>query len=192
MSKFLPAFSDLYWPDTWSQVHSMPLDRHVVDTNWKISHGVIYTAERLVNFGMNVEPSCHCGAPLETLQHLFFDCPVAQAVLQSIYTVFKSAVPPCPPLTARHLLFGFSPDERQAVPPVFSYVLNLCKFFLWLSRNNYRFRDTAPSVPDIITSVRQRLFFFLPLFKKHFVSDTRKRKFNRCWNVLGKFWANTV
>ncbi|KAK3697332.1 hypothetical protein QZH41_015712 [Actinostola sp. cb2023] len=147
---FCPYLVHYDWPDTWSQVHSMPLDRHVIDANWKISHGVIYTAERLVNFGMDVEPSCHCGAPLET------------------------------------------PDERQAVPPVFSYVLNLCKFFLWLTRNNYRFRNTAPSVPDIITSVRQRLFFILPLFKKRFVSDTRKRKFNRCWNVLGKFWANPV
>jgi len=31
VSKFRPLFGDLYWSTTWSQVHRMPFDRHVVD-----------------------------------------------------------------------------------------------------------------------------------------------------------------
>jgi hypothetical protein len=61
----------------------------------------------------------------------------------------------------RHLLFGFDDSEREIVPPVFAYVLNLVKFFIWLSRNNFRFRSMQPSIRDVLTSVRQRLFFFL-------------------------------
>ena len=45
--KFRPVFGPLYWADTWRQVHIMPLDRHVIDINWKIAHGVIYTADHV-------------------------------------------------------------------------------------------------------------------------------------------------
>ena len=43
ISKFLPAYGPLYWPQTWSQVHLTSLDRLVVDVNWKIAHGVLYS-----------------------------------------------------------------------------------------------------------------------------------------------------
>ena len=168
----------------------MPLDRHVIDVNWKIAHGVIYTADRLVSFGMTVDPMCHCNNHHETLQHLFFDCPFTQAILQEIQAIFRRVTPLCPPLEPRHLLFGFNGGEREIVPPVFSYTLNLVKFFIWLSRNNFRFRNERPSIPNVLSSVRRRLFFYLPLFAKRFQSPRRKRYFRRSWNVIGKFWPN--
>ena len=44
------------------------LDRQVVDLNWKIAHGVLYTAQRLVYFGLSVHLDCFCGAPIESLE----------------------------------------------------------------------------------------------------------------------------
>ena len=70
--KFRPFFVTLYWPSTWKQVHIMSLDRPVIDLCWRVSHGVLYTAERLVGFGYNIVPNCICGHLLETLYHLFF------------------------------------------------------------------------------------------------------------------------
>ena len=70
--KFRPFFCTLYWPATWKQVHIMSLDRPVIDLCWRVSHGVLYTAERLVGFGYNIVPNCLYGHPLETLYHLFF------------------------------------------------------------------------------------------------------------------------
>ena len=190
--KFSGTFGPLYWDDTWKQVHVMPLDRHVIDVNWKIAHGVIYTADRLVSFGMAVDPMCHCNNHHETLQHLFFDCLFSQAILQEIEAIFRRVTPLCPSLESRHLLFGFNGGEREReiVPPVFSYTLNLVKFFIWLSRNNFRFRNERPSIPNVLSSVRRRLFFYLPLFAKRFQSPRRKRYFRRSWNVIGKFWPN--
>ena len=57
------------------------LDRHVSDLNWKIAHGVLYTAQRLASFGLSALLPCFCGALVETPEHLFFYCPVAQSVL---------------------------------------------------------------------------------------------------------------
>lgn len=53
----------------------MPFDRFVSDLNWKIAHGVLYTAERLSSFGYDMSVSCFCGCPSESAEHLFFDCP---------------------------------------------------------------------------------------------------------------------
>ena len=76
----------------------------MIDLNWKIAHGVLYTAERLSSFGMSVPLVCFCGAALETLSHLFFACPLAQSVqswLQSLMFSFSSM---SPVLLTRHSL----------------------------------------------------------------------------------------
>ena len=78
--KFLPTFGHLYWPATWKQVHLKPLDRPVIDLCWRVSHGVLYTAERLVGFGYNIVPNCFCGYPLETIEHFFFRVRLPRAV----------------------------------------------------------------------------------------------------------------
>ena len=68
VGKFLPIYGTLHCPETWDQIHMTTLDHAMVDVNWKIAHGVLYTASRLVNcFGMaNIDPQCHCRADEET------------------------------------------------------------------------------------------------------------------------------
>ena len=79
--KFRPNYGDLDWVSTWKTLFFMPLDRKPIDLCWKVAHGVLYTAHRLVSFGLNVPPDCFCGHSSETLEHLFFYCPLAQSAL---------------------------------------------------------------------------------------------------------------
>ena len=51
VGKFLHVFGPWAWSSTWSSLFLMPLDRQVIDLNWKLAHGVLYTAERLASFG---------------------------------------------------------------------------------------------------------------------------------------------
>ncbi len=76
VGKFLPIYGTLHWSETWDQILMTTLDLAVVDVNWKIANGVLYTVSRLVNsFGMaNIDPQCHCWPDEETLEHLFFEC----------------------------------------------------------------------------------------------------------------------
>ena len=72
VQKFEPTFGVLHWSTTWCSLSFFDLDRQVVDLSWKITHGVLYTGQQLVSFGLLIPLPCFCGASVESLQHLFF------------------------------------------------------------------------------------------------------------------------
>ena len=183
--KFFPLFGSLYWSSTWRQLFFFDLDRPVIDLSWKISHGVLYTAERLAGFGYALSTACFCSAPVESLQHLFFHCPLAVSVLSWLQSLMFLASPLCPSILVRHALFGFSADELSVVPRVFVYMLNVCKFCIWGARNDFRFRGVRPSAVDVMERVKSRVRFNLPLFFRRFRSDRRRRYFVRQWGGRG-------
>ena len=53
----------------------------MIDLSWKVAHGVLYTADRLSSFGYAIPTARFCGHVLESLDHLFFSCPLAVSVL---------------------------------------------------------------------------------------------------------------
>ena len=123
--KFASSFGALDWPCTWRSLQLMPLDRQVRDLSWKVVHGVLYTAERLISFRYQYSPLCFCGYHLEFLEHLFFSCPLARSGLDWIQAELFLASPLAPSLTVRHVLFGLSSDVLLCVPKVFAYLLNV-------------------------------------------------------------------
>ena len=175
--KFLPTFGHLYWSATWRQVDLMSLDRPVIDLCWRISHSVLYTAERRVGFGYNIDivPNCFCGYPLETLEHSFFSCPLAQSGISWAQSLLFWAAPLAPTLEPPHLLFGFSDEELRVVPRVFVYLLNVLKFKIWVTRNDYRYRQVAPGAVGLIAATKARLSSFLPILARRFISSRRRR-----------------
>ena len=185
VGKFAPSFGALYWPTTWCSLSFFDLDRPVIDVNWKIAHGVLYTAECLSSFGLPVPLSCFCGAPVESLTHLFFACPLAQSVLSWLQSLMFSFNPMSPVLLARHSLFGFDSSELRVTPRIFVYILNVCKFSIWLSRNDFRFRGIQPGAVSVIESVKALVKFNLPLFFKRFKSPRRRCYFHRQWDARG-------
>ena len=134
-TKFFPLFGSLYWSWTWRQLFYFDLDRSVIDLAWKISHWVPYTAERLASFGYDLSTTCFFSHPMESLQHLFFYCPLAVSILSWVQSLMFLASPLCPTLLLRHALFGFSSNELLVVPKVFCYLLNVSKFYIWVARN---------------------------------------------------------
>ena len=104
----------------------------MIDVSWKIAHGVLYMAQHLMSFGMPVPLLCFCGAPVESLEHLFFFLSFGSkcSFMASIFTVsFLPHVSMCP------VLFGFKLDELHVTPCVFVYLLDLSKFLIWHSWN---------------------------------------------------------
>ena len=160
----------------------------MIDVSWKIAHGVLRTGQRLVStFGMSHIPiACFCN-PLstESLEHLFFLCPLAQAVLSWLQSLMSRSSALIPSLLCRHVLFGFNGDELRVVPRGFVYMLNVCKYFLWLARNDYRFRDIVPSSGTVYAQVCARVRFHLPFLFKRFCSSHRHRYFVRQWGARG-------
>ena len=85
------------------------------------------------------------------------------------------ASPLASPIEACHLLFGFSSDEFRCVPRVFAYLLNVCKYFIWVPQ----------SALGLLACIKSRVRFYLPLFYKRFVSPRRRRYFCRQWGANG-------
>ena len=107
--------------------------------------------------------------------------------LSSLLSIYFSHVPllMSPVLECRHVLFGLNSDELRAVPQIFVYLLNVCKFFIWQSRNDCRFRGVQPGAASTIEKVKARVKFYLPLFFKRFRSSRRRRYFPRQWGARG-------
>ena len=104
--KFRSNYGDIDWDSTWKTLFFVPFKRK--DLCWEVTLGVLYTAHRLVSFGLNVPPYCLCGHCDETLEHLFFHCPLDQSGLDWIQSLlFLSS----PAITVRQVLFDFSSDE---------------------------------------------------------------------------------
>ena len=74
--------------------------------------------------------------------------------------MFRSS-PRCPTLSCRHVFFGFDEDELCIVPNVFVYMLNVCKYFIWHARNDFRFRGIQPGAIVVIEQVKSRVRFHL-------------------------------
>ena len=113
VEKFAPSLGPLYWPTTCRSSSFFYLDRKVIDLNWKIAHGVFYAAEHLSSFGLPVPLQCFCGAPVESLTHLFFACPLAQSVLSWLQSLMLSFSLMSPVLLPRHSLFGLDPSKLR-------------------------------------------------------------------------------
>ena len=90
-----------------------------------------------------------------------------------------------PVVLLRHVLFGFNLDEVRILPRVFVYILNLCKFGIWLARNDFRFRSLQPGAIPVIESVKERVKFHLTVFFKHQRTARRRRFLTRCWGANG-------
>ena len=171
--KFLPTFGVLYWSTMWRELFLFDTDCQVIDLSWKIARGVSYTAARLASFGYDINTSCFCGPISETREHLFFHCPLAHSVLSWLQPLMFVSSPLVPSLICRHALFGFNPDELLVVPCIFVYMLNVCKFFIWHARND--FRDVRPGAASVIENVKTRVHFHLPIHFKHFASSRKRR-----------------
>ena len=160
-------------------VFFMLLDRQVIDRNWKLAHGVLYTAERLASFGYQLRLSCFCGHHTESLDHLFYLCPLAQSGLAWDQTLLTHAYPVGSSLALRHVRVVFSSDELWIVPRVFAYLVNVCSYLIWMQRNDFRFHSIHPSAVNLIALMKARLSFYLPLFAKRFPSARRRSYFFR-------------
>ena len=86
------------------------LDTTIINLNWQIAHGVLYTGAHLFyDFHLaNVSPLCFCGADDENLEHMFFECEVARCLVAWVSPHLQSIHPTASRFTVKELLFGFS------------------------------------------------------------------------------------
>ena len=159
MEKFQPTCGPLHWPQTWSQLHLCHLDRIVIDLNWQIAHGVLYTGATLAHrFHMHVDPCCFCAEDDETLEHLFFECELACILVAWVYFHF---------------------------PSIIIFMLLVLKHTIWVARCDFRFRDQQPVAHECLSKAIAKLKFVLRLLARWCRSPSQIRVFEREWLAHG-------
>ena len=162
IQKYLPIYCQLHWSQTWSQLHICDLDRKVIDLNWQIAHGVLYTGACLAHsFGMrHIESLCFCQADDETLEHLFFECELARILVAWVYFNLNTINPTAGRFTVEELLFGFSESHRRAIPTIIIYMLLVVKHTIWVARCDFRFRQKTPIISECLNKVVVKNSFY--------------------------------
>ena len=115
---------DIEWRTVWMNLHLWRFIRPVRDTAWLIAHGILPTADRLMRFGMSVDPECHWGQA-ESLIHLFVECSVARQLVSwyssLVHRVRLRVTAPTP----AQILTGYKQAEK--LPPLFPCLLGIIK-----------------------------------------------------------------
>lgn len=119
-----------------------------MNLSWKIAQGVLCTAERLHGFGYAMSLYSFCGFPLESLDHLFISCPLAQSGLSWIQSLLFPAAPRTPLINIKDVLFQFSCDDFWTFQRVFTYLIGVCKLGVWCQQNDFRFGESALCFPS--------------------------------------------
>ena len=91
----------------------------------KIAHGVPYAAERLACFGYLL---LSLFFPVEHLQFLFYDCPLANGIISWVQSLMFTVSPLCPSLLVTFFwFFGRGTASRSSV---FNLSRQCCKLCL--------------------------------------------------------------
>lgn len=173
VAKFAPAFRDLHWSTTWQSLSFFDVDHQVIDLNWKIAQGILYAAQCLVCFGLCVPLSCFCGLPVESLEHLFFSCPLAQCVLSWLQSLMFNFLT-CARLSCVVMLVLVLALMSCVSPLVFSFISSMFANLLF----DFRFRDVRPAAKTCVK-------FNLPLFFWRFKSSHHQCYFHCQWGTRG-------
>ena len=177
IAKFRDWNIPVTWNQAWGHLRIWRFVRSVQDTAWLTFHGILPTADRLVRFGMNVDPACFCGEP-ESLIHLFSLCPFASEVFQW-FAIQLRKYHPTAALTTGQILFGF--ESASGVPIVFTALLGILRHHVWLARNKHRFEQVPPDAPTTLKNAKSTFRFLVRMHKRHCTSEV----FERDWLVDG-------
>ena len=115
IQKYLPIYGQLHWSQTWSQLHICDLDHTVIDLNWQIAHGVLYTGAHLAHrFGMrHIESLFFCRPDDETLEHLFLECELARILVHGYTSISIQSIQPQVGLPLRSYYLGFQRHDAE-------------------------------------------------------------------------------
>ena len=151
------------WHSVWKNLE-LRHDRAALDTSWLIAHGVLLTADRLLQFGMSVSPWCHCGRR-ESIEHLFVECSFVSLLidwLHALMSQFRSSLPRPMSLEIR-----FSFRKADNIPTGFSVLMALLRHQVWISRNFFRFQHLQPEPRYALERIKSSFRFLARIQQRH-------------------------
>ncbi len=192
IAKYVPQYGPLHWPQTWSQLHLCPFDRIIIDLNWQIAHGVLYTGSWLgTRFNITtIDTRCFCRADEETLEHLFFKCELARLLVAWVHFNLWQICPTAAVFSVIKVLFSFSSERRHVVLPIIIWMLQVMKHAISVARCDFRFCGREPVAAECQKKAIAKIKFVLRLFSRRCKLPAQVCSFEWDWlahGILGHF-----
>ena len=126
----------LPWDDIWRAVWDIPHDNKLIDFQWRVSHNVLFTGDRVARFGIGEGkcPGANCNV-IETPRHLFWECPNTLHVVSWVQSMFHSLVNDSVTLEYEHFLYGFiTYNVAKGVLRKLRFIFFISRFMIWKYR----------------------------------------------------------
>jgi exonuclease III len=159
--KVIGKFPQIDFQQVFSDVSNGALDPATINVSFKIAHDVLPVAYRLYCYNMPVIKWCSfCKKEIETVEHLFYYCPLVQQCKQYLAQWFKDIGN----VGISLICIRFSSFNHKICKICHEVLLILLaeyRFAIWQSRNKARFDNKQIKAKDIaacyLTRVRNRV-----------------------------------
>lgn len=148
-----PYEERVYWDFIWK----LKIPQKIRLFLWKVHSNALPTKDLLASRGIlaNNETWCpQCRASIETIWHIFCDCPVAVEVWSKIMCWWVISRPFKYNYTLHELWNKFSGSKSKKIKAVWRIVVAATLWALWLNRNGIIFKDLSLNSEEIIAVIK--------------------------------------
>ncbi|XP_028085522.1 uncharacterized protein LOC114286545 [Camellia sinensis] len=147
---------DLDWL-VWKRLWQLKIPPKWILFVWKCLHNILPVKGELKKRGLNIDPICsRCFQHEESIEHLFFDCPISQRVWRGLVLGLDFGVGR--PLSFFSWFRGWVQHIHDSKILIHSIGL---LWAIWLQRNSVEFHSATMSIEHTITTTTKLLSIFL-------------------------------
>ena len=133
---------EIEWDKVWKKLNQLKIPNKVKEFHWKCIHNIIYTEFRLQQMNKS-DGKCHfCynGNNVETLQHLFFECPTAKILISELKELcVRSGLIVDREITEKDMIIGVINNNNDELADSLNIVIYFTKWELWKARNKIKY-----------------------------------------------------
>lgn len=175
-------FPTLNFVNRWKNVYKSPKVFLEADIDFKILHNILFTNDKLYDFGMHDSPLCvFCEHENETICHLFIDCTYVNMLWKQLIGKFNiiykiDSQDDWKPIT----LFGLGLKQGCREGVLIDFVLNIYKRVIWSCRATKLYDDYFVNMGKFFhNSVKKRLKLLYRMYEKN-------QKLEKFWDLFAQ------
>ncbi|KAJ3605666.1 hypothetical protein NHX12_027711 [Muraenolepis orangiensis] len=119
---------------SWRCLYKLPVEKRTADLQWRIVHGAIATNRYRAHLDPELGEGCIFCSEVETLEHLFVQCPRLSALFVLLKSWFQGLGE-----EFSFILFIFGPKysaKKKGVHTLLNFLSGAAKMSIWLTRRN--------------------------------------------------------
>ncbi|KAJ3608922.1 hypothetical protein NHX12_023450 [Muraenolepis orangiensis] len=119
---------------SWRCLYKLPVEKRTADLQWRIVHGAIATNRYRAHLDPELGEGCIFCSEVETLEHLFVQCPRLSALFVLLKSWFQGLGE-----EFSFILFIFGPKysaKKKGVHTLLNFLSGAAKMAIWLTRRN--------------------------------------------------------